>query len=519
MAFGYTKYSAWRGAKQLTCVERARRISLGTMWAPRVAFLFLVSLLVLASSASLRSAGQNRTLSTTDKDIAEVIEVKEDPHEQSEKKASNGLVVAPRIVGGSEVARDKYPYFVRVDKNGYPACGGSLVAPDVVLTAGHCQMPSMKQLSVVVNGYHDKEKVNGDQHSRQVEQMAIHPDYRKNGIYYNDVMLLKLNRPVYDVPFVELNLDVDRPSVNEEVTVMGLGALVEGGGYPDTLMAVKVGVVDFDECYASYASANLGPLKRDTMVCAGQRKGKRDSCQGDSGGPLINRKGEQVGVVSFGLGCGREGFPGVYVRTAVRGPDDWLGKTLCGLTQTKDLNTWCRNSLEVRRQTTRPTLAPTPSPTPRPTSRPTERPVPHPIPVQISSQTSYQTRPLPPYTLSPTRPPRGTENKYTLSPSHGPPPTRNPPPHPPPVPSPKPRITLPTREPRTLPPNPNSPPRSNPAVAGCSDSPDTVKFDMGSFHGHKNCTWLREAHTNIQQWACEEGNKARRVCKATCGQC
>jgi secreted trypsin-like serine protease len=70
-------------------------------------------------------------------------------------------------------------------------------------------------------------------------------------------------------------------------------------------------------CRAAYGSAFIATK----MLCAGDlARGGRDSCQGDSGGPLFVPDGQggvvQVGIVSWGVGCGLRRFPGVYTRLA-----------------------------------------------------------------------------------------------------------------------------------------------------------------------------------------------------------
>ena len=71
------------------------------------------------------------------------------------------------------------------------------------------------------------------------------------------------------------------------------------------------------------------------MMCAGASGGK-DSCQGDSGGPLFDREKELlVGVVSWGIGCGWEGFPGVYSRISAQ--YDWIKTTICENSNTQPL--------------------------------------------------------------------------------------------------------------------------------------------------------------------------------------
>lgn len=72
----------------------------------------------------------------------------------------------------------------------------------------------------------------------------------------------------------------------------------------------------------NFATVRLVP----TMLCAGDGDGT-DACRGDSGGPLVWRRAPRpllVGVVSFGMGCGLAGTPGVYANVSALSV--WIAK-------------------------------------------------------------------------------------------------------------------------------------------------------------------------------------------------
>lgn len=223
---------------------------------------------------------------------------------QSHKRAHVTKVekMQPRIIGGTETADGTYPFFTRVDAGEFPYCGGALVAPDVVLTAGHC---FINDLSVVVNGYNRFGDVEVDQYRRQVDTELRHPDFNQT-TFANDVMLLKLTTAVFNIDFTSLNFDDLSPQTGVSLTVIGLGNIDEDGESTNRLREVTVDVVDSQLCNDNYATVGLGPVRDDIMICAGApEQGARDACQGDSGGPLIGEDGSIVGIVSWGVGCGR----------------------------------------------------------------------------------------------------------------------------------------------------------------------------------------------------------------------
>lgn len=227
-----------------------------------------------------------------------------------------------RIVGGQQSDPGEFPYYV--DLGG---CGGSLVAPDVVLTAAHCG--SYEGDTVIVGAFRAGSTQNNAVEVSVIDE-AMHPGYNDDTVE-NDFMLLKLSQEV-NIPgsnvVLSLNSQYSTPSDGEDLTVLGLGDTQEGGGSPNFLRDVEVQAVDTNTC--NRQSAYDGEVTDSVMFCAGVDGGGKDSCQGDSGGPIVKRVGNQhiqVGVVSWGDGCARENKPGVYAR--VSSAFGWIDQVVC----------------------------------------------------------------------------------------------------------------------------------------------------------------------------------------------
>jgi len=222
------------------------------------------------------------------------------------EQAGNGPV-QPYIVGGEEVDIEDYPFTVRLTTpDGFGFCGGTLAAPDKVVTAAHCVDGAGPDDQKVVSG---RTIMSSDEGTvSDVTDVWVHPSYGTDGSNY-DVAVLTLAEPVDQTPAELATADDAAYEAGTTVTTLGWGNTTEGGQQSDHLMKVDVPITSDEECDAAYGSS----YTPDGMVCAGFPDGGKDACQGDSGGPLVAGN-KLVGVVSWGEGCARPGKPGVYSR-------------------------------------------------------------------------------------------------------------------------------------------------------------------------------------------------------------
>jgi hypothetical protein len=226
---------------------------------------------------------------------------------------------AAAVVDGEPADPGEWPWQVLVETRDF-ACGGALLAMDVVLTAAHCVDDVEPDAVTVRAGMVD---LDDDAQARDVAAVHVHEGYVESEA--DDIAVLRLETPMEPGGAVEAVALPDAETAasltvpGSPVFVTGFGATDEDGAINDELLEGEVEIVDDGTCGDRY------DVEAATTLCAGLEEGGTDACFGDSGGPLVVPADEDrtgwylLGIVSFGDGCGRPQRPTVYTEVAAYG--------------------------------------------------------------------------------------------------------------------------------------------------------------------------------------------------------
>ncbi|XP_053136716.1 proproteinase E-like isoform X2 [Hemicordylus capensis] len=240
-----------------------------------------------------------------------------------------------RVVNGEDAIPYSWPWQISLqyEKDGEfrHTCGGSLIAPNWVMTAAHCI--SKSRTYQVVLGEYDMSEAEGTEQRIPVNtgDIFVHPRWLSIcAACGNDIALMKLSRSAELSDRVQLAC---LPPANEILPneypcyISGWGRLYTNGPLPSKLQQAVLPVVDQEHCNQKDW---WGGVIRSEMVCAGGDI--RAGCNGDSGGPLncqaTDGRWEVHGIASFvsSLGCNALKKPTVFTRVSAF--EGWIQQTI-----------------------------------------------------------------------------------------------------------------------------------------------------------------------------------------------
>lgn len=252
----------------------------------------------------------------------------------------NGRIKNPVYVDGDSEFGE-YPWQVAILKKdpseSVYVCGGTLISSRHILTAAHCvKTHAGRDLRARLGEWDVNHDVEFFPYiERDVVSVYVHPEFYA-GTLYNDLAILKLD---HDINF-EKNPHISPACLPEKfedftgnrcwTTGWGKDAFGDYGKYQNILKEVDVPVISNPICENQMRRTRLGPSfnLHPGFICAGGEEGK-DACKGDGGGPMVcekHGKWQLAGVVSWGIGCGQAGVPGVYSRVSYY--LDWINQVV-----------------------------------------------------------------------------------------------------------------------------------------------------------------------------------------------
>ena len=286
-----------------------------------IVLLFLLNLFPRWSRAGVVVAS---TASSSSSSLLSADSTQQQPQQQQQQHPHRHL-----LIGGEDAPPHRFPYFVSLEHY----CGGALIAPDIVLTAGHCKPRHHDKVHPAVGRYtfpqtdhktgllRTKDDIS-DAEYMSVESAHRHPKWRDPGDdeFVHDFAIIKLATSSTK-PYVKINRDAHHPVNGDSVLVIGAGNTVpDRDSRPNVLQQVSLQAISNEACEQAQSverNASYAGRIDSSHLCTGYGvDNSRDACDYDSGSPILIantaswRDDVLVGLVSWGMECADPDFPG-----------------------------------------------------------------------------------------------------------------------------------------------------------------------------------------------------------------
>ena len=188
---------------------------------------------------------------------------------------------ARAIIGGQEAGADLGAHVVMLSSDRGSFCSAAVIAPDLLLTAGHCVRAGANYRLLTF--------AQGKPVLSELGAIAVHPGFDDSAYagrkFVIDLALVRLKAPLQG--YAALPLAAEAGISGQAYRIAGFGVSVKGAGRTGGVLreATLTGVEPVSRIQLRLKSAD----------------GVVGSCQGDSGGPVLH-DGVLVGVLASAVG-------------------------------------------------------------------------------------------------------------------------------------------------------------------------------------------------------------------------